>query len=239
VIDTLAAHPEVWSKMALFITYDEEGGFFDHLVPPVPPQTRAQGLSTVPITNEIFPGSARYPAGPYGLGIRVPMIIVSPWTRGGWVNSQVFDHTSLIRFLETRFAGHHADLVESNITPWRRAVCGDLTGAFDFRSPNRPRPVPLPDTGAYKPDELIRKPDEVPVPPADQRLPRQERGIKPARALPYQLTADAVLGRRPADGTFPQRRPADRSVPGAIGKRRPALLHGRAGQSGVRQLGRR
>jgi len=195
VVDTLAAHPEVWSKMALFITYDEEGGFFDHIVPPTPPQTRAQGLSTVPITNEIFPGDATHPAGPYGLGIRVPMIIVSPWTRGGWVNSQVFDHTSLIRFLEARFARGNADLLESNITPWRRAVAGDLTTAFNFSTPNS-SPVPLPDTDAYMPVDLTRQPDEVLVAPADPTLPGQERGVRRARAIPYALHADArVTGR--------------------------------------------
>jgi phospholipase C len=190
VVDILAANPEVWSKMALFITYDEEGGFFDHLVPPTPPQTRAQGLSTVPITNEIFPGDATHPAGPYGLGMRVPMIIVSPWTRGGWANSQMFDHTSLIRFLEARFAGDNADLVESNITPWRRAVVGDLTTAFDFKTPNRSLPVTLPDTDDFKPTVLVRYPDEVPVPPANQQLPGQEKGVRPARAIPYMLHAD-------------------------------------------------
>jgi phospholipase C len=190
VVETLAAHPEVWSRMVLFVTYDEEGGFFDHLVPPTPPQTRAQGLSTVPVTNEIFPGDASHPAGPYGLGMRVPMLVVSPWTRGGWVNSQLFDHTSLIRFLEARFAGHNQDLVEANITPWRRAVVGDLTSAFDFRTPNHPRPVTLPGTDDFKPTDLVRHPDEVPVPPADQRLPRQEQGVRPARALPYTLHAD-------------------------------------------------
>jgi phospholipase C len=190
VIDILAANPAVWSRMALFIMYDEEGGFFDHLVPPTPPQARAQGLSTVPITNEIFPGDAIHPAGPYGLGIRVPMIIVSPWTRGGWVNSQLFDHTSLIRFLEARFAHGNPDLVESNITPWRRAVVGDLTSAFDFRTPNRPVPLRLPDTDDFKPVNLVRQPDQVPVPPADARLPRQERGVRPARAIPYTLHAD-------------------------------------------------
>ena len=193
VIDILAAHPEVWSKMALFVTYDEEGGFFDHLVPPTPPQSRAHGLSTVPITNEIFPGSADHPAGPYGLGVRVPMMVVSPWTRGGWVNSQLFDHTSIIRFLEARFAKGNPDLIESNITPWRRAVAGDLTSAFDFRTPNRPRPVKLPETGDFKPDDLVRHPDLVPVPPVDQRLPRQERGVRKARALPYALHADGRL----------------------------------------------
>ena len=114
VIDILASNPDVWSKMALFVTYDEEGGFFDHLVPPTPPQTRAQGLSTVAITNEIFPGDAGHPAGPYGLGVRVPMIVVSPWSRGGWVNSQLFDHTSLIRFLEARFGHHRPDLTDQH-----------------------------------------------------------------------------------------------------------------------------
>nr|WP_306215102.1 phospholipase C, phosphocholine-specific [Actinoplanes sp. RD1] len=180
VIDILASHPEVWSKMALFITYDEEGGFFDHMVPPTP------GFSTVPTTNEIFPGDAEHPAGPYGLGVRVPMIVVSPWTRGGWVNSQLFDHTSLIRFLERRFGPH-----ESNITPWRRAVTGDLTSAFDFKNPNRSHHVQLPST--LQPADLVRHPDEPPVPPADQHLPKQERGVRPARALPYALHADASV----------------------------------------------
>jgi phospholipase C len=190
VIDILASNPDMWSKMALFITYDEEGGFFDHLVPPTPPQTRAQGLSTVPLTNEIFPGDARFSAGPYGLGMRVPMVVVSPWTRGGWVNSELLDHTSLIRFLETRFGRHRPDLVESNITPWRRAVVGDLTSAFDFKTPNKTRHLDLPDTDDFKPDDLVRQPDQVPVPPADQRLPHQERGVRPARAISYTLHVD-------------------------------------------------
>jgi phospholipase C len=194
VVNILASNPEVWSRMALFVTYDEEGGFFDHLVPPTPPQTRAQGLSTVATTNEIFPGDADHPAGPYGLGIRVPMIIVSPWTRGGWIDSQLFDHTSLIRFLETRFAQRNADLIESNITPWRRAVVGDLTSAFNFAKPNTAWRVRLPDTDDFKPQELVRHPDQVPVPPADPELPRQERGVRPARAIPYTLHADGRAG---------------------------------------------
>jgi phospholipase C len=179
--------------MALFVTYDEEGGFFDHLVPPTPPQTRAQGLSTVPITDEIFPGDGTHPAGPYGLGIRVPMIVVSPWTRGGWVDSQLFDHTSLIRFLETRFGAGEPDLVESNITPWRRAVVGDLTSAFDFRTPNT-RPPSLPNTDAFMPTDLVKHPDQPPIPPVDQKLPGQEHGVRPARALPYTLHATGRAG---------------------------------------------
>ncbi len=200
VVDILASNPDVWSRTALFITYDEEGGFFDHLVPPTPPQSRAQGLSTVETTNEIFAGDAGHAAGPYGLGVRVPMLVISPWSRGGWVNSQLFDHTSLIRFLEARFAHHNDDLVEANITPWRRAVVGDLTTAFDFKTPNASRRINLPSTDAFKPEDLVRHPDEVPAPPVNPAMPKQERGVRPARALPYTLDAQGAL--QEADGSF-------------------------------------
>lgn len=202
VIDILASNPDVWSKMALFVTYDEEGGFFDHLVPPTPPQTRAEGLSTVETTNEIFPGSDDYSSAPYGLGVRVPMIVVSPWSRGGYVNSQLFDHTSLIRFLEKRFAKSDADLVESNITPWRRAVTGDLTTAFDFTNPNSTRRLHLPDTDDFKPKHLVRHDDDVTVPPEDQRVPRQEKGVRHARAIPYTVHVDAVVSAGEVSVTF-------------------------------------
>jgi phospholipase C len=190
-IDALTSNPELWSKTALFLTYDENDGFFDHAVPPTPPQTRDDGLSTIPITNEIFPGSSEYPAGPYGLGVRVPMIVISPWTKGGWVDSQVFDHTSLIRFIEARFGKLENEfLFEKNITPWRRAVCGDLTSAFNFVNPNDAI-VKLPSTASYVPPDNDRHPDYVPTPPAVQRLPRQELGVRRARALPYRLEATA------------------------------------------------
>ena len=200
VIDILASNPDVWSKMALFITYDEEDGFFDHLVPPTPPQSRAHGLSTVETTNEIFGGDDEHAAGPYGMGVRVPTLVVSPWSKGGWVNSQLFDHTSLIRFLEPRFAQHHPDLIETNITPWRRAVVGDLTSAFDFKTPNASRQIILPSTAAFKPEDLVRHPDDVPVPPAHEALPHQEHGVRPARALPYTLEAHGTI--HDADGSF-------------------------------------
>jgi phospholipase C len=122
------------------------------------------------------------------------MIIVSPWTRGGWVNSQLFDRTSMIQFLETRFARGNADLIESNITPWRRAVVGDLTSAFDFKHPNNSQRVRLPDTSDFEPVNLVRHPDQVPVPPCHQHLPGQERGVRHARAIPYTLHADGLAG---------------------------------------------
>ena len=67
----------------------------------------------------------------YGPGPRVPLYVISPWSRGGWVNSQVFDHTSVLMFLEKRFG-----VKEPNISPYRRAVCGDLTSVFNFKTPN-------------------------------------------------------------------------------------------------------
>ena len=191
-LDILASNPEVWSKTALFINYDEGGGFFDHLVPPTPPQSQVQGGSTVDTTNEIYPGDSSHPSAPYGLGTRVPMIVVSPWSKGGWVNSEVFDHTSLIRFIEARFANEYPGLIEANITPWRRAVAGDLTTAFDFQTPNASR-VQLPGTTAYLPSDLVRHPDYVLVPPVDQALPAQEPGVRKARALPYTLDAHGTV----------------------------------------------
>jgi phospholipase C len=186
VLDALTSNPQLWSKTVLFINYDENDGFFDHLVPPTPPRSAIEGLSTVDARNEIFPGRPGNPSGPYGLGVRVPMIVVSPWSKGGWVCSETFDHTSLIRFIERRFASGRPDLIETNITAWRRAICGDLTSAFDFAAPNAARVV-LPATAAYAPPDHARHPDYVPVPPTHQKLPTQERGTRPARALPYEL----------------------------------------------------
>ncbi len=186
MLDALTSNPEVWSKTAFFLVYDENDGFFDHMVPPTPPPTRAQGLSTVPVTNEIYPGDPDNASGPYGLGMRVPMVVISPWSKGGWVNSEVFDHTSLIRFIEARYAKHHPGLIETNITPWRRAISGDLTSAFNFKNPNA-KVVALPDTSSFAPTVFTTQPDYVPVPPTNQGLPTQETGIRPARAVPYEL----------------------------------------------------
>ncbi|WP_459568602.1 phosphocholine-specific phospholipase C [Cupriavidus sp. 8B] len=185
VLQVLTSNPEVWSKTALLVTYDENDGFFDHVVPPFAPASNANGLSTVDTTGEIYPGDAKNLAGPYGVGPRVPMIVVSPWSKGGWVCSEVFDHTSIIRFIERRFGRHH-DLAEPNITRWRRAICGDLTAAFDFANPNDTIPA-LQGTSAYAPRDQLRHPDYVPLPPAVQAVPKQEPGMRPARALPYEL----------------------------------------------------
>ena len=185
VLQILTSNPEVWSKTVLLVNYDENDGFFDHVAAPFAPATSANGLSTVELSNEIFAGNSQYPAGPYGLGPRVPMLVVSPWSRGGWVCSQTFDHTSVIRFIEKRFGEHH-DLRETNITPWRRAICGDLTSAFNFATPNESLPA-LPSTSGYVPPDQNRHADYVPTPPTVGSVPTQEPGVRPARALPYEF----------------------------------------------------
>lgn len=192
MLDILTSNPEVWSKTVLLLTYDENDGFFDHMVSPTPPAGPAEGKSTVTIANEIFPGTSDYMAGPYGLGVRVPMLIISPWSKGGYVNSQLFDHTSIIRFIEQRFGPNNPELVEPNITPWRRTVAGDLTSAFNFRNPNDALAA-LPPTAAYMPPDMLRHDSYTPVPPTEQALPQQETGVRRARALPYQMLVEGGM----------------------------------------------
>ncbi|GAA0259680.1 phospholipase C, phosphocholine-specific [Saccharothrix mutabilis subsp. mutabilis] len=179
VLDALASKPEVWNRTVFLLNYDENDGFFDHVPQPAPPVSTSDGLSTVATTDEI------YLSAPIGLGQRVPMLVVSPWSRGGKVCSEVFDHTSVLRLLE-KWTG----VAEPNISPWRRAVCGDLTSALDTTTatapyPSLPTPVP---TDGPRPTS--------PTPPAVQVMPVQEAGVKVARPLPYRLTAS---GRVTAD----------------------------------------
>ncbi len=100
------------------------------------------------------------------------MMVISPWSTGGWVCSETFDHTSILRFLEKRFG-----VREPQISPWRRAVCGDLTSAFDFGR-QQPTVPTLPGTAAYVPPDRVRHPDYVPTPPTTGAVPQQEKGTR-------------------------------------------------------------
>ena len=112
---------------------------------------------------------------PIGLGFRVPAIVVSPWTAGGYVNSDVFDHTSLIRLIEARFG-----VREPNISSWRRRTCGDLTSVFRFSAPPTRYPqasasLRVAATEAWlvsAQQEVSRNPAPV-IPQVNQPLPRQ------------------------------------------------------------------
>jgi phospholipase C len=109
------------------------------------------------------------------------MFVVSPWSTGGWVASETFDHTSIIRLMEARFG-----VDEPNITPWRRSVAGDLTSAFDFSRTVEKVPS-LPSTTSWKPFDDKRHPDYRPTPPPHGSMPSQEPGTRPARPTPYDL----------------------------------------------------
>lgn len=159
-LEAIAARPEVWAKTAFILSYDENDGLFDHVPPPVPP---------VAAPGEFVQGQ------PIGGGFRVPCIIVSPWTVGGWVCSERFDHTSVLRFLE-KWTG----VAEPNISAWRRRTFGDLTAAFRFADRTAPAPG-IPDAAA----DLRRAQSEVTTLPAPslpgdaQASPVQERGERP------------------------------------------------------------
>jgi phospholipase C len=156
-IDAIAANRDVWEKTLFILNYDENDGIFDHVVPPVPQSG----------TPHEFVGSL-----PIGAGFRVPCILVSPWTAGGWVSSEAFDHTSVLQLLE-RFTG----VREPNISEWRRKSFGDFTSALRFRH-SKYSPPNLPDTSGplrLATYEAARLPQPV-IPTADQTPPEQEKG---------------------------------------------------------------
>jgi len=221
-LDILTRNPAVWKKTIFLLTYDENDGYFDHCPPFVAPHPRRPetGLVTRGIDASIEyveladdrkrarHGNAR--GGPIGLGYRVPMVIASPWSRGGCVCSQVFDHTSVLQFLEhflSRKLGKQ--VTEPNISRWRRTVCGNLTAAFQPAAKAGDASLPFPprdtflesihqaqfrevpsDFQALSPSELeeIRR-----APTRSPRLPRQEPGTRLACPLPYELRVDGSL----------------------------------------------
>ena len=227
-MDILTKNPDVWSKTIFILCYDENDGYFDHVPPFVPPVPEQEGTGLVsanidlhteyvPLEKDLQRKPAKYArGGPIGLGYRVPLVIASPWTRGGTVCSQVFDHTSILQFLE-KFVSHKTGkkIEETNISDWRRAVCGDLTSVF---RPYIGEKVSLPKTLSR--DEVVEgihkaqfkenpsgyralTKDEIDLAnhqPTNSVLPKQEKGTRPSRALPYELYADGNV--TSDDGSF-------------------------------------
>jgi len=194
-LNALTANPEVWARTVLLINFDENDGLFDHVPPPAPPARasgRLLGATTIAADDEYHrhsqtPEDAAYLDRPYGLGMRVPLYVISPWSKGGHVASEVFDHTSILRFLEARFG-----VREPNISAWRRAVCGDLTSCFDFASPDTDRfMAALPATAALSERAALLK-ELAPPLPEQAAPPAQETGARPRRATPYALDAQLL-----------------------------------------------
>jgi len=196
VLKALITNRRVWSSTVLFLTFDENDGLFDHMPPPAVPSYNADGTlagkATLELSGEYFSDPTRKylhaedtisgTLRPWGLGPRVPMYVVSPFSRGGWVTSQVFDHSSVGMFLEKRFG-----IAVPGISAWHRAVCGDLTSALDFERPNHPSFPQLPDTSDYAQIEAQQQTLPTPLPPATPQPLFQEHGVRLSRALPYEL----------------------------------------------------
>ncbi|MVM32747.1 phospholipase C, phosphocholine-specific [Spirosoma sp. HMF4905] len=217
VMDILTQNPDIWKKTIFILAYDENDGYFDHVPPfaPAHPDQPATGLTSKSIDTRLEfvtqeqedkrPNKGRN--GPIGLGFRVPLVIASPWSRGGFVCSEVFDHTSTLQFLENFLSHKKGKKVEEpNISAWRRTVCGDLSSAF---RPYQGEKIKLPEFVAkeafiesihkaqFKPvpsgykafnaDE-IREINQDPV--ASDHIPTQEKGVRLANALPYELYVD-------------------------------------------------
>lgn len=224
-LDILTQNPEVWKKTIFILTYDENDGLFDHIPPFVAPH------HTKPDTGKVSAGidpsveqvnlaherkraykdpdkQAREDA--IGLGYRVPLVIASPWSRGGRVCSEIFDHTSVLQFLETFLSKKFKkDVAEPNISQWRRTICGDLTNVFKpYRGEKIKLPVFLdkePFIARIHKAKFQDKPsnfkafsgDEIERINRDDRHfdwgARQEKGIREACALPYELYAEGQL----------------------------------------------
>lgn len=228
VMDILTKNPEVWKKTIFILTYDENDGYFDHApsfvaADPKRPETGGAsvgidtGLEYTYKEDELRQGVPENEArsGPIGMGFRVPMIVASPWSRGGWVNSQLFDHTSTLQFLERFIQDKFGKTVrEDNVSAWRRAVSGDLTSVFrpydsresalDFVdrdkfvvSIERARFKEIPSNYRQLTAAQIEQINRAPM--HSEFTAHQEEGVRPACALPYELYADGSLAE---DGTY-------------------------------------
>jgi phospholipase C len=180
-VNAIAANPDVWAKTVFILIYDENDGYFDHVLPPTAPAGTAGEYITASASAE------KSAPGPIGLGFRVPCVIVSPWTVGGYVCHDTFDHTSVTRLLELV-----TGVANPNITAWRRHTGGDFTSALGTVPYGRvPR---LPDTKAQL--ELAEKEVAMfqlpPYPGASQTPPAQPPGTKPVRGGQAATTSGSV-----------------------------------------------
>jgi phospholipase C len=175
IVGVLSANPLLWAKTVLLVNYDENGGFFDHVPPTTPPPGTPSEYVTAPAVPDPTVVGSPAISGPIGLGFRVPLLIISPFSRGGFVSSDLFDHTSVLRFLETLFGAE-----VPNLSAWRRAAVGDLTSAFNFKNPDQSIPS-LPSTLQGDPQAILQCENSLAgtIPfsaPTTQTLPTQESG---------------------------------------------------------------
>ncbi|MCX2582602.1 phosphocholine-specific phospholipase C [Pedobacter sp. MR22-3] len=213
-LNILTKNPDVWKKTIFVLTYDENDGYFDHQPPFIVPNPNDTSSGKVSAGIDYATDFERRKGSPIGLGYRVPMVIASPWSKGGFVNSQVFDHTSSLMFMEKWLSKKTGKKIKSNnISDWRRTICGDLTSVFrpyngeDIKSPlplNRQTVVTNIENAKNKPAQAgptaLNKVEvdkinkfEAFSHQTSVHAPKQENGTKPACALPYHLMVDASV----------------------------------------------
>ncbi len=243
-----AVNPEVWRARRSFfvLTYDENDGYFDHVPPFVAPDPRDAesgkaspgidtGLEYQTLEQDLRKHSANEArGGPVGLGFRVPLIVASPWSRGGYVCSQVFDHTSVLQLLErvtSKRAGK--EIRETNISVWRSGRCAAIFlqcfGRLHFATAAANSPaLPFPARDSFF--EQVHRAQFEPIPSGYRKIgandtakfeaPTQEPGVRPSIALGYELAAEGRLSddkdrfeiSLEARGAFYRNRYAGRSV---------------------------
>lgn len=213
-LDILTKNPEIWKKTIFIVNYDENDGYYDHIPPFVAPKPNTAARGKVSAGIDTSSDYESEEGSPIGLGYRVPMIVASPWSRGGYVNSQIFDHTSTLMFLEN-FLHHKTGktLKSEQISTWRRSVCGDMTSVFrPYKGEKLDKPNALVRNEVINHIQQVKnKPkQEKPRPlkedditkinayhafdrSASALMAKQEMGTKPACTLPYHLTVDARL----------------------------------------------
>ncbi|QQU04594.1 phosphocholine-specific phospholipase C [Myroides odoratus] len=223
VLDILTKNPKVWKKTIFILTYDENDGYFDHVAPFVPPLStdEKQGkvssqLDTqdewVTLAQDRARDSKSALASPIGLGYRVPMVVASPWTRGGWVNSEVCDLTSTLQFLEYFIEKKTGKkVIEENISAWRRGTCSNMTSVFQPANDLKKLDLDFVDRNKYV--ERILNARDKNVPQGFnaytwqelqqhqawndfQHFPKQESGVKKACGLPYVINVNALVDKK-------------------------------------------
>ncbi|MBV9254335.1 MAG: phospholipase [Actinobacteria bacterium] len=180
VLNALLKNPAVWAKTAFILMYDENDGFFDHVAPPTAPAgTPGEYLKALPPNTLNTAGIL----GPIGLGMRVPAIVMSPFSRGGHVATEVFDHTSQLKLIGERFG-----VEVPNVSAWRRSVVGDLTSALFQNTPSTSVPAfPAAPLGQFQVSgdcsEVFQESEQMgspPTVPAHQTMPTQSGSVLPA-----------------------------------------------------------
>ena len=224
-IEAVAANPDLWEQTLFILNYDENDGLFDHVPPPLPPAgTPDEFVSTVPVG-----GTTAVPM-PIGGGVRVPCILISPWTVGGYVATENFDHTSVLQLLELI-----TGVEEPNISQWRRDTFGDLTSALGMgggkaqKAPNLAGPQELSELFWEAEYQVENLPAATP-PGAIQPFPQQEKHRRPdwmpdvkkngkrhhgRRALP-KTTSRLLENQTNHAGDFEQLKYKDSQFPGIL-----------------------